>query len=132
MATDRQTAPNLLGASEIEATVDWLQAQQKPSGEIAWMVGGKMDPWDHVHSAMGLMAFGRVQAALRAFAFMVETQEDDGGWAAERRGGKVTRITQESNHVAYIATGVWHGYCHTKDVSFLRSMWPTSSKGSPP
>jgi hypothetical protein len=127
MATDRQTArkPSLLSASEIEATVDWLEAQQKPSGEIAWMSGGKMDPWDHVHSAMGLIAFGRVDAALRAFAFMVETQEDDGGWAAERRGGKVTRITQESNHVAYIATGVWHAYSHTRDVSFLRSMWPS-------
>jgi len=58
MATDRQSAPaSLLTASEIEATVQWLQAQQKPSGEIPWMVGGKMDPWDHVHSAMGLMAF---------------------------------------------------------------------------
>ena len=100
MATDRQTAlkPSLLSASEIEgvltaseieATVDWLEAQQKPSGEIAWMAGGKMDPWDHVHSAMGLMAFGRISAALRAFAFMVETQEDDGGWAAERRGGSL-------------------------------------------
>jgi len=125
MRASSSEATSLLSASEIQATVDWLEAQQKPTGEIPWMPGGKMDPWDHVHSAMGLMAFGRVDAALRAFAFMVDTQEEDGGWAAERRGGKVTRITQESNHVAYIATGVWHAYSHTKDLSFLRSMWPT-------
>lgn len=120
-----QRDAELLSADEVAATAAWLAAQQKPSGEIPWTLGGKMDPWDHVHAAMGLTAFGYMEAARRAYAFMVETQEEDGGWAAERRGGKVTRITQESNHVAYIATGVWHAHCHTPDVGFLRAMWPT-------
>ncbi len=114
-----------LTSSEVTATGDWLAAQQKPTGEIPWTLGGKMDPWDHVHAAMGLTTVGRIDAARRAYAFMVDTQEEDGGFAAERRGGKVTRSTQESNHVAYIATGVWHAHCYAPDVSFLRSMWPT-------
>ena len=44
----------LLSAEELEATAQWLSSRQKPTGEIPWADGSKMDPWDHVHSAMGL------------------------------------------------------------------------------
>jgi hypothetical protein len=114
-----------LAKAEVEATVTWLAARQKPSGEIPWGDGLKMDPWDHVHSAMGLCAMGRHAASELAYRFMVETQDQNGGWAAQRRGGKVTRSTQESNHAAYFATGVWHHYTCTGDSRFLRDMWPS-------
>ncbi len=113
-----------LSQAQLEATTEWLVARQKPSGEIPWADGQKMDPWDHVHSAMGLTAMGRVEQARAAYAYMVEAQDDNGGWAAERRGGKVTRITQESNHAAYFASGVWHLYCRVPDPRFLQEMWP--------
>src|SRR5262249_19194512 len=96
----RAEPAELLSASELAATTEWLAWRQKPSGEIPWADGLKMDPWDHVHSAMGLCAMGRAEAAQAAYRYMVATQDDNGGWAAERRGGKVTRITQESNHAA--------------------------------
>ena len=123
-------ATGLLSADELEATARWLASRQKPSGEIPWADGSKMDPWDHVHSAMGLAAVGRVQQARAAYRFMVETQEENGGWAAERRGGKVTRITQESNHAAYFATGVWHLNCSDPDMAFLAEMWPAIERAT--
>jgi hypothetical protein len=113
-----------LVADEILSTTEWLASRQKPSGEIPWADGLKMDPWDHVHSAIGLCSVGRVEQARAAYEYMVQTQEPNGGWAAERRGGKVTRSTQESNHAAYFATGVWHMHCHKPDPAFLAAMWP--------
>jgi hypothetical protein len=116
---------DLLTAAELGATLDWLAARQKPSGEIPWADGMKMDPWDHVHSAIGLSAMGRSEAARAALRFMVETQDENGGFAAERRGGKVTRITQESNHAAYFATGIWHVHSREPDDELLRELWPS-------
>jgi hypothetical protein len=120
----------LLSAEELEATARWLSSRQKPTGEIPWADGSKMDPWDHVHSAMGLATVGRLDQARAAYRFMVETQDDNGGWAAERRGGKVTRITQESNHAAYFATGVWHMHCCEPDKAFLAELWPTVERAT--
>lgn len=114
----------LLSAEELAATTAWLAARQKPSGEIPWADGFKMDPWDHVHSAIGLTAMGRLEQARAAYRYMVETQEENGAWSAERRGGKVTRSTQESNHAAYFATGVWHLHSRSPDLSFLAELWP--------
>ncbi len=114
-----------LSDKEIEHTTAWLRSQQRPSGEIPWAAGNKMDPWDHVHSAMGLCSMGLTDEARGAYRFMAETQDPNGGWAAERRGGKATRITQDSNHAAYVATGVWHQYCRENDADFLAEMWPT-------
>ena len=116
--------PELLCPRELAETTEWLAAQQKPSGEIPWAGGAKMDPWDHVHSAMGLTTMGRLEQARSAYQYMLETQDENGGWAAERRGGKVTRITQESNHAAYFACGVWHFHCHKPDPAFLAEVWP--------
>lgn len=116
--------PEILSQQELLETTEWLASRQKPSGEIPWCDGLKMDPWDHVHSAMGLTAMGRAESARAAYRYMVQTQDENGGWAAERRGGKVTRTTQESNHAAYFATGVWHMHCHKPDIGFLTEMWP--------
>jgi len=121
----KATGIELLSERELVETTAWLAQRQKPTGEIPWADGQKMDPWDHVHSAMGLAAMGKLDAARAAYRFMVETQDDNGGWAAERRGGKVSRITQESNHSAYFATGVLHMHCARPDVAFLTEMWPT-------
>ena len=124
------TASALLSAAEVQVTAEWLASLQKQSGEIPWADGTKMDPWDHVHSAMGLTTVDRFDAARAAYRYMKETQDDNGGFAAERRGGKVTRSTQESNHAAYIATGVYHLHCRRPDLSFLSEMWPTIERAT--
>lgn len=125
-STDMSSAdPTPLSQAELDATTSWLAAQQKRTGEIPWYRGGKMDPWDHVHAAMALTTRGRRDAARAAYRFLASTQDPNGGWAAERRGGRVTRITQEANHAAYVATGVWHFHRHRPDADFLAEMWPS-------
>jgi len=122
-STSRQPSP--LSPKAFEATASWLAAHQKDSGEILWTLGGKSDPWDHVHAAMGLAAAGRIDAARAAYRFMARTQDENGAWAAERVGGAVTRATHETNHAAYLATGLCHFDQATRDRDFLREMWPT-------
>ncbi|MFT4570522.1 MAG: hypothetical protein ACI8TX_000543 [Hyphomicrobiaceae bacterium] len=118
-------ARHLLGRAQIEATADWIVAQQRSSGEIPWLRDSKGDPWDHIHSAMGLTVAGRHQQAEHAYKFLSRSQMRLGGWPSERVGGRVTNGTQESNHAAYFATGVWHHFCATTDRRFLTEMWPT-------
>lgn len=114
----------LLRAAERRKTAEWLAAHQQASGEILWSKDGKSDPWDHVHAAMGLAALDRIDAAKAAYRWLASIQEPSGGFAAERVGGHVTRVTQETNHAAYVATGLWHLYCAQPDVDFLAELWP--------
>jgi hypothetical protein len=119
---------SLLRASELETTARWLLAHQQASGEILWCENGKSDPWDMIHAAMGLATLGRVDAARAAYRFLARTQEPSGGWAAERVGGAVTRISQESNHAAYIAMGLWHSQLAAPNADFLAALWPTLAR----
>lgn len=120
-----QVEPGLLTARERRSTAQWLASHQQPSGEILWSMDGKSDPWDHVHAAMGLVTVGRYDAARAAYRFLARTQDENGGFAAERIHGRVTRASNESNHAAYLATGLWHLYCATNDSAFLAELWPT-------
>jgi hypothetical protein len=110
---------------ELERTGEWIAAQQLPSGEIPWFPGGKTDPWDLVHAAMGLTVAGRHAEAAAAFRFLARTQNEDGSWPAEWRGEAVSNATRETNHAAYLATGVWHLYRARQDVDLLAELWPT-------
>lgn len=123
----KQPAANhsALSPREFEQTAAWLAAHQKDSGEILWTLGGKSDPWDHVHAAMGLTTAGHTDAARAAYRFMARTQDANGAWAAERVGGAATRLTHETNHAAYVATGLAHFVMATDDQDFLVEMWPT-------
>jgi hypothetical protein len=114
----------LLGDREMEVTTAWILARQKPSGEIPWGTEGKMDPWDHIHAAMGLTVMGYRAEARAAFRYLARIQEPNGAWTARRLDGAVTDRTRESNHAAYIATGLWHLYCAQPDAGFLDEMWP--------
>jgi len=119
-----RTSGHPLGAAERERTADWLEAQQQSDGSFDWCLGGKYDPWDHLHCAMGLMQMGRFDPALAAFDFLVRTQYPDGAWIAERRDGRITNSGHESNHAAYLATGLWYYYRARQDVDLLAEMWP--------
>src|SRR5215472_13118392 len=113
----------LLTAVEGVQTTGWIAAQQRPSGEIPWYRGGKMDPWDHVHAAMGLTVGGRFAEARAAYRWLAENQEKDGGFVAERSGDDVVNAHRESNHASYLASGLWHFYLARPDADFLGEMW---------
>ena len=115
----------LLRPEEQQITAQWLASHQQPSGEILWSKDGKSDPWDHVHAAMGLVTLGRIDAAKAAYRYLARIQEPSGAFAAERVAGHITRGSHETNHAAYLATGLWHLYRATSDVDFLAELWPT-------
>jgi hypothetical protein len=117
-------AESLLCDRERQITAEWLASHQQASGEILWSYDGKSDPWDHVHAAMGLTVLGRHDAARAAYRFLATIQDPNGAFAAERVDGHVTRATHETNHAAYIATGLWHFYCATEDTALLSELWP--------
>ena len=122
--TPEEQAPALLSAEEIAASAAWIAAGQAEDGELSWWAGGKGDPWDHVHSAMGLLVGGRIDEARHAYRWLASTQTEQGGWYAWREGGEPTNRTQETNHAAYPATGLWQYWLATGDGAFLEEMWP--------
>ena len=91
--------------------------------------GGKTDPWDHIESAMGLSIAGYFRQAERAYQWLVATQLADGSWWSETKDGVIINSTKETNFAAYIAVGVYHHYLITGNMEFLKTMWPTVSRG---
>ncbi len=101
-----------------------IAASMKPSGAIPWP-DGHTDAWDHVECAMALLVCGDVEAARRAYAWLVDTQRDDGSWATSYDGLTVLDKTVDINQCAYVAVGVYQWWLETGDLGFVRSMWPT-------
>lgn len=128
MSVVTRSGSPLLSSAALTQTAEWLARRQQPSGEVLWTDDGKSDPWDHVHAVMGLAAAGHYEAAAAGLRFMAAVQDPSGGWPCERVGGTPTRVTQETNHAAYIATGVWHFHTAKPDTDFLRELWPTVSR----
>lgn len=113
-----------LTSDQIERTGVFIAAQQEPDGGLPWFRDGKMDPWDHVQAAMGLALTRQFERAEAAFRYLVETQERDGAWAAWRERGRITDETHETNHAAYVATGLWYLHTARPCPDFLAEMWP--------
>jgi hypothetical protein len=115
----------MLTKEQIEATAKWITTFQASDGEIPWFVGGKWEAWDEVQAAMGLICAGDIDPALKSFRHLARTQLADGSWVAEKVDGVVTKPESETNHAAYIATGLWYYYVATGDLRFVAEMWPT-------
>lgn len=98
---------------------------QRTSGEIPWCNGRKTDPWDHVEAAMGLSVGGWLQEAQAAYAWLAAKQNPDGSWFATYHQGGATDKTRDANMSSYIAVGVLHHYLVSRDIEFLRRLWPT-------
>ncbi|WP_245527724.1 prenyltransferase [Aeromicrobium marinum] len=109
---------------QVASSAAWIVGQQDPSGAIPWSTEQHLDPWDHVQSAMGLAAAGRITEAERAYAWSRENQQPDGSWAARYLAGAVDDDHLDTNFVAYLATGVWHHWLVTGDRAFVERMWP--------
>ncbi len=113
----------------LRPTIDFILRTQQQSGEIPWFEGGHSDPWDHVEAAMGLSIGGEYDAAVRAYRWLADTQLADGSWWAGYRGVEVDNgERRETNFVAYFATGIWHHYLISRDIDFLREMWPVMER----
>ncbi|MHB8796310.1 MAG: prenyltransferase [Candidatus Nanopelagicales bacterium] len=113
-----------LAARELRATVAAIAWVQAADGRIAWVPGGKADPWNMVEAAMALDVGGRHAEAARAYAWLARHQLPAGGWHSYYTGGEVTDPTLDTNVSAYVAAGVWHHFLSTGDGAFLRAAWP--------
>ena len=106
-------------------SLDYILRIQLPDGSISWEKDKKLDPWDHIEAAMGLVIGGKEAEARSAFIWLKENQEEDGSWFAEYLKGIPSSERKESNFTAYVATGLWHNYLITKNKSLLEEMFST-------
>ncbi len=113
---------------------------QRDNGAIPWYDGGVIDPWNHTEAAMGLTVLGRTGEALKAYAFLENTQLADGSWWAQYGAavpmdeskytgdGESEKKIRDSNFCAYPATGILHYYLVTGDEAFLARFWPMAER----
>jgi len=112
----------------IQSQADFIISQQLPSGAIPWYRGGITDPWDHVESAMALDFGGHFRESRLAYEWMHDTQNPDGSWYFSYHDDRPQDLTKDTNFSTYIATGMWFRYLTTKNLEFLRYMWPAVEK----
>jgi hypothetical protein len=112
----------------IRSQSEFIISQQLPSGAIPWHRGGITDPWDHVECAMALDLSGRLSEASLGYKWMRHTQNADGSWYSSYHDDKPQDLTKDTNFTTYIATGMWLHYLATRDLDFLRYMWPSVEK----
>jgi len=116
----------VIDAFEADVTAGHLASLQLDNGMIPWYPGGHCDPWNHVESAMALDVAGMHAEAAQAYRWLADTQRPDGSWHNYYRSdGSVEETKLDTNVCAYIATGVWHHWLCTADVSFVEQIWPT-------
>jgi hypothetical protein len=119
------TARAAIDRDGLRQTALWIAAHQRDDGAIPWFPRRKMDPWDHVQCAMGLVAAGLLGEARAAFRFLAAAQDRDGAWPAASNCTAVIDPARETNHAAYLATGLAFLHRAAGDVDFLAEMWPT-------
>jgi hypothetical protein len=121
--------PGVLSTADVAATAASIAAMQEADGAIPWTHGQHTDVWNHVESAMGLLAGGEVAAAERAYAWVRDTQRADGSWPMRTVAGVVEDPSGETNMCAYPAVGVWHHWLLRQDRGFVDRMWPVVRRG---
>ena len=121
--------PGILTAAQLHDTARSIVELQRPDGMIPWFPGGHCDPWNHVEAAMALTVMGLDDEADRAYQWLVDTQLPDGSWFNYYLTSGVKDPRLDTNVCAYLATGVWHRYISTDDMSGLEKLWPTVEAG---
>ena len=71
----------------------YISECQNLDGSIAWEPDGKIDPWDHVESLMGLNVLDMNVEAKAGFEWLKLTQLSDGSWYSEYNGNKVINLS---------------------------------------
>jgi len=119
----------VLSAADVRATARAIAAEQESSGAIPWRSGEHTDVWNHVESAMALLAAGEVAAAERAYAWVPTVQRADGSVPLKIVQGQVEDASGETNMSAYLAVGVWHHWLVRGDRALVRRLWPAVRRG---
>ena len=113
----------------VDRTADFIAEHQLSSGAIPWYRDGPTDPWNHVECALALDLCGRFDQFSKAYQWLSAMQNPDGSWWYTYQDSQPQELAKDANHSSYVATGVWQHYLVTKDLDFLRQMWPVIEKG---
>ena len=89
-------------STSLKSTASYIASLQLDSGALPWFRGGIVDPWDHVEAIMGLTIGGHIEQARRGFAWLRETQREDGAWFTRSRGMAMGIIAAGSSSSAFI------------------------------
>lgn len=125
MLPELPAVEGIVSAAQVAETAASIAAMQEPSGAIPWTPGEHTDVWNHLEAAMALLVGGELEAADRAFRWVVDTQRADGSWAMKYVDGVVEDASGETNMSAYVAVAVWHDWLIRNDHEFVERMWPT-------
>jgi len=115
----------ILGHEDVDRTAAWIASHQRPDGGIPWFPSHQLDPWNHVQCAMALTSTGRCEAARAAFRHLALTQLPEGAWLSLATPDRIIDTARDTNHAAYLASGLWHHFLATGDVDLLAELWPT-------
>jgi len=114
----------VLTQEQVAATAATIVAMREPDGAIPWSPGEHADVWNHLESAMALLAAGRTADAERAVDWALERQRPDGSWPMRWVAGRVEDASGETNMSAYLAVAVWHHWLLRRDAAYVRRCWP--------
>lgn len=120
--------PLLEPGGDLQLTGEWIASHQRRDGALPSLRRRRMDPWDHVQSAMALAVLGRFDEARAAYRYSAASQMPNGAWPAASNEQAIIDHTHETNHAAYLATGLWQLYTATGDVDLLSELWPTLTR----
>ena len=101
----------------------YILSCQDSEGGIRWEPNSKLDPWDHIESAMGLDVLGFEAESKNAYNWLRAYQESDGSWLSLFHSSKKNSL-KETNFSSYIAVGMWHHFKNFNDKNFLDEFWP--------
>ena len=101
----------------------YILSCQDSEGGIRWEPNSKLDPWDHIESAMGLDVLGFEAESKNAYNWLRAYQESDGSWLSLFHSSKKNSL-KETNFSSYIEVGMWHHFKNFNDKNFLDEFWP--------
>ena len=105
----------------------YILSCQDSEGGIHWEPNSKLDPWDHIESAMGLDVLGFEAESKNAYNWLRTYQESDGSWLSLFHSAEINNL-KETNFSSYIAVGMWHHFINFNDKNFLNDFWPVLDK----
>ena len=102
---------------------EYILSCQDSEGGIHWEPDSKLDPWDHIESAMALDVMGFEAESKKAYNWLRTYQEKDGSWPSIFYSTEQNKL-KETNFSSYIAVGMWHHFSNFNDKNFLNEFWP--------
>jgi len=118
-------ATSVISRDLLDRTAVWIAGHQRADGGIPWFSDGRLDPWNNVQCAMALTVTGYRDVARAALRSLAGSQLEEGAWPSMATMDTVIDPTRDTNHTAYLASGLWYYHLATGDIDLPAELWPT-------